>query len=156
MMRTEDSENSHIPPTTRIFYRDSDTFIVPDLPVMGATYLLGKQLKDFIDLSDTVSKGVYDHSSFQSAQCLSTSVVTAVYLLQQATVQVSLSTDTIVNFWQTYNVLAYTHNHERDDAMIVVSDQIVARWSSPLGFERCSCLAGWVSLGFSSGRTWHQ
>ncbi len=51
MMRTEDSTNSDVPPTARIYYQDGDNFLVSKLPVLGATYQLGKQL---IDLSDTV------------------------------------------------------------------------------------------------------
>ncbi len=34
----------------------------------------------------------------------------------------SFSTNTTVGFYETYNVLAYTSNHEKSDTMIVVSD----------------------------------
>lgn len=55
MMRTEGSENSNVPPTTRVYHQDGDIFLVSELPVMGATYELGKQLKDFLVLADMVS-----------------------------------------------------------------------------------------------------
>ena len=55
MMRRESDANSLIPPTTRIYKQDGDEFRVAPLPVMGATYLLGEQLQDFLDLTNTVS-----------------------------------------------------------------------------------------------------
>ena len=41
--------------------------------------------------------------------------------LQQGTVTMMVSTDTIVNYWETYNVLAYTKGHVEDGATIIVS-----------------------------------
>lgn len=69
----------------------------------------------------------------------------------QATVQVSLSTDTIVNYWETYNVLAYTHNHEREDAMIVVS-WIYAHCEHMWLLKRqLSCRLGLIWIQFQLG-----
>lgn len=41
--------------------------------------------------------------------------------LFKGTVEIGLSTDTIVNFWDTYNILAYTSVHQNEDSVIVVS-----------------------------------
>lgn len=54
MMRTEEDPNNADPPTTRVYEQDGDSFRVAAVPVLGATYSLGKQLLDYIDLSDTV------------------------------------------------------------------------------------------------------
>ena len=51
MRRVNDSAS---PPTTRIYNQDGNDFKTSPLPVMGATYLMGKQLKDYLDLSTTV------------------------------------------------------------------------------------------------------
>lgn len=106
MMRTEGSVNNDIPPTTRIYYQ-GETFLVSELPVIGATYQLGSQLKNFIGLSDKVRRKIYVNRIGQ-------------YCMMQG-IEVSLSTDTIVEFWDTYNILAYTSNHKVEDAIIVVS-----------------------------------
>ena len=50
-----------------------------------------------------------------------TSFVPVHFTQYQGTVQVTFSTNTTVGFFETYNVLAYTSNHEKDDAMIVAS-----------------------------------
>ena len=54
MMRTENDSNSS-PPTTRIYVQDKDSIRVPPIPVLGMTYAAGKQLKNYLDLSNTVS-----------------------------------------------------------------------------------------------------
>lgn len=94
MMRREEDENNAYPPTARVYSQDGDIFKVAPLPVLGATYALGSQLMDFIDLSDT------------------------------GTVTMMLSTDTIVNYWETYNVLAYTKDHMEKDATIVFGSHL--------------------------------
>jgi len=52
MMRTEGSAD---PPTTRIYSQEGEDFKVAPLPVLGASYALGSQLRNFVDLSDTVA-----------------------------------------------------------------------------------------------------
>ena len=49
MMRRENDSNTS-PPTTRIYSQEGEDFRVSPLPALGANYLLGKQLKDFLDL----------------------------------------------------------------------------------------------------------
>jgi hypothetical protein len=111
-MRTEDDENNASPPGTRIYSQNGDSFRVAPLPVMGATYSLGKQLQDYVDLSDTV-RYLLMELRCRPRMCFP----------PQGTVQISLSTDTVVEFWDTYNVLAYTTSHISDAATIVVSTQ---------------------------------
>ncbi len=55
MMRRENDTTTSLP-NARIYSQDFDeeTFEVSPLPVMGASNLLGKQLEDYVDLSDSV------------------------------------------------------------------------------------------------------
>ena len=56
MMRTENSSSSG-PPSSRIYYQDTDSISVSPVPVLGVTYAAGTLLKDYLDLSNTVRQG---------------------------------------------------------------------------------------------------
>ena len=70
MMRREDDPNNASPPTTRVYKQDGDDFRVAAVPVLGATYSLGKQLLDYIDLSDTVCINISYNSCHVSVTVL--------------------------------------------------------------------------------------
>lgn len=59
MMRKEDDPYSDSPPTARIYEQNGDDFRVTPLPVLGATFLVGDQLQDFLELSTTVNSSYY-------------------------------------------------------------------------------------------------
>lgn len=133
MMRREDDTNSYTPPNARIYEQDGDDFRVAPLPVLGASYLLGEQLKDLLDLSDTVTETACCCNCFFFL-LLHLFVVVFPLSFSQGEVIVALSVDTIVTFWETYNVLAYTSDHQNTDSIIVVSFLLttIMLTSSPL------------------------
>ncbi len=55
IMARIENDTSTVAPTTRIYKQDGDSFKVPTIPVFGATFAAGKLLRDFLDLSNTVS-----------------------------------------------------------------------------------------------------